>query len=161
MAAGPRAACPNNVIARHLFRQVGDALVVAEWIQIVLVPPRAARSIHAAERRIFAEVDFDRADPQLQQAGQLQLATFVNPEGLLKQGENLYLDTDASGPAQQVNPGQTGAGLLRQGALEMSNVEPVRELIDLITTQRSFELNSQAVQAGDQILQLIANLRRF
>jgi flagellar basal-body rod protein FlgG len=98
---------------------------------------------------------------QLQQAGQLQLATFVNPEGLLKQGENLYLDTEASGQSNQVNPGQSGAGLLRQGALEMSNVEPVRELIDLITTQRSFELNSQAVQAGDQILQLIANLRRF
>jgi len=107
-------------------------------------------------------VSFSQAgSTQLQQAGQLQLATFFNPEGLLKQGENLFLDTDSSGQANQVNPGQTGAGLLRQGTLEMSNVEPVRELIDLITTQRSFELNSQAVQAGDQVLQLIANLRRF
>ena len=51
--------------------------------------------------------------------------------------------------------------MVRQGVLEQSNVEPVRELIDLITTQRSFELNSQAVQAGDQVLQLVANLRRF
>lgn len=98
---------------------------------------------------------------QLQQAGQLQLATFYNAEGLLKMGENLFQETQSSGQANQVNPGQQGAGTIQQGTLEMSNVEPVRELIDLITTQRSFELNSQAVQAGDQILQLIANLRRF
>ena len=98
---------------------------------------------------------------QLQQAGQLQLATFYNPEGLLKLGENLFEETQSSGQANQVNPGQQGAGNIRQGTLEMSNVEPVRELIDLITTQRSFELNSQTVQAGDQILQLISNLRRF
>ena len=57
--------------------------------------------------------------------------------------------------------GTVGIGVLRQGAIESSNVEPVQELIDLITTQRAFELNSQAVQAGDQILQLISNLRRF
>ena len=96
-----------------------------------------------------------------QQAGQLQLATFLNPEGLLKQGENLFTETQSSGAATQNNPGINGAGTVRQNTLEMSNVEPVRELIDLITTQRSFELNSQAVQAGDQVLQLISNLRRF
>jgi flagellar basal-body rod protein FlgG len=94
------------------------------------------------------------------QVGQLQLAIFPNPEGLLKLGENLYSATDGSGTANQVNPGQQGAGLVRQSFLELSNVEPVQELIDLITTQRSFELNSQAIQAGDQILQLISNLRR-
>lgn len=97
---------------------------------------------------------------QLQDAGQLQLATFVNPEGLLKLGEGLYQDTQSSGSATQNIPGQDGAGTLRSTFLESSNVEPVRELIDLITTQRSFELNSQAIQAGDQVLQLIANLRR-
>jgi flagellar basal-body rod protein FlgG len=96
----------------------------------------------------------------LQQAGQLQLATFVNPDGLLKLGENLYAETDASGAPTTGNPGTSGLGRIRQGALEASNVEPVQELIDLITTQRSFELNSQAVQAGDQVLQLITNLRR-
>ncbi len=100
-------------------------------------------------------------NPQYQQAGQLQLANFINPEGLLKQGEGIYTETQASGAANLVNPGQQGAGTLQQNALEQSNVEPVRELIDLITTQRSFELNSQAVQAGDQVLQLVANLRRF
>ena len=99
--------------------------------------------------------------PQLTQAGTIQLAIFPNPEGLLKKGENLYRETDASGTAQLTDPGTQGAGALRQNMLEASNVEPVAELIDLITTQRSFELNSQTVQAGDQILELIANLRRF
>jgi flagellar basal-body rod protein FlgG len=97
----------------------------------------------------------------LTEAGQLQIANFVNPEGLLKLGENLFQQTDASGNVVSGNPGDTGLGVLRNGALEASNVEPVQELIDLITTQRSFELNSQAVQAGDEVLQLISNLRRF
>jgi flagellar basal-body rod protein FlgG len=59
------------------------------------------------------------------------------------------------------NPGLDGRGLIRQGALETSNVEPVRELVELIKTQRNFELSSQTIQAADQALQLIANLRRF
>ena len=92
--------------------------------------------------------------------GQMQLAQFINPDGLQKVGQNMYLQTDASGPEQPGTPGQTGLGTLRQGNLEASNVEPVQELIDLITTQRAFELNSQAVQAGDQVMQNISNLRR-
>jgi flagellar basal-body rod protein FlgG len=79
---------------------------------------------------------------------------------LLKLGENLYQKTDASGDEATGNPGQDGFGSVRQGFLEASNVEPVNELIDLITTQRAFELNSQVVQAGDQIMQIVANLRR-
>jgi flagellar basal-body rod protein FlgG len=97
----------------------------------------------------------------LQQLTQIQLSTFINPQGLLKLGENLYAQTEASGTPIDGNPGANGIGALRQNALEASNVEPVQELIDLITTQRAFELNSQAIQAGDQILQLVANLRRF
>jgi flagellar basal-body rod protein FlgG len=97
---------------------------------------------------------------QAQSVGQIDLATFINPEGLLKLGENLYMATSASGDPQTGTPGTEGRGVLKQGFLEASNVEPVQELIDLITTQRSFELNSQAIQAGDDILQLISNLRR-
>lgn len=92
--------------------------------------------------------------------GQLQLTKFVNPDGLLKLGDNLFQRTDASGDEQIDTPGKNGFGNIRQGYLEASNVEPVNELIDLITTQRGFELNSQVVQAGDQIMQLVANLRR-
>ncbi len=97
---------------------------------------------------------------QLTQVGELTMASFINPDGLLKIGENLYQATDASGQVQSGPAGQNGLGVIRQGSLEKSNVEPVREMIDLITTQRGFELNSQAIQAGDQILQQIANLRR-
>ncbi len=99
--------------------------------------------------------------PQLQQVGQIQLARFVNPQGLLKLGENLFQETVSSGPPLQGNPGTVGLGQIRQNALENSNVNPVNQLIDLITTQRAFELNSQVVQTGDQVLQLISNLRRF
>ncbi len=98
---------------------------------------------------------------ELANVGQIEMASFINPDGLLKVGENMYQATDASGQAQTGSPGDQGLGVLRQGNLEASNVEPVTELIDLITTQRAFELNSQAVQAGDQIMQNISNLRRF
>jgi flagellar basal-body rod protein FlgG len=100
-------------------------------------------------------------NPQLTQVGQIQLAQFINYEGLLKLGENLYAQSNASGDPVIGNPGTNGLGVLRQNYLEASNVEPVNELIDLITTQRAFELNSQAIQAADQVLQLVANLRRF
>lgn len=97
---------------------------------------------------------------QAQQVGQLQLSRFLNPEGLLHVGDSLYQVTDASGTPQQGNPGTLGLGTLRQNFLEASNTEPVRELVDLIKTQRNVELNSQVVQASDQLLQLVANLRR-
>ena len=92
--------------------------------------------------------------------GQIQTVRFINPQGLLQRGENLYAITESAGNPQIGNPGIEGRGALRQGFLESSNVEPVRELVDLIKTQRNFELNSQVVQAADQTLQLIANLRR-
>lgn len=95
------------------------------------------------------------------QAGTIQLAQFVNPGGLLQIGDNLFAQTEASGDPILDIPGSQGLGTLNQGFLEASNVEPVRELVNLIKTQRNFELNSQTVQAADQMLQLIANLRRF
>jgi flagellar basal-body rod protein FlgG len=93
--------------------------------------------------------------------GQISLARFVNPSGLEQIGKNLYKDTPASGPPILANPTQDGMGSLQQGALELSNVDPVRELVELIRTQRSFELNSQSIQSADQLLQTVNNLRRF
>jgi flagellar basal-body rod protein FlgG len=111
---------------------------------------------------VNGEVSYRTSDqPTLITAGQINITTFVNPDGLLKLGDNLYQETDASGPPTEGIPGDPGLGNVRQGSLEASNVEPVQELIDLITTQRAFELNSQVVQAGDQIMQVAANLRRF
>ncbi len=93
--------------------------------------------------------------------GQIELARFVSNEGLKQLGRNLYVETDASGPALTGPPETDGLGATVGGALEMSNVDPVRELIDLITTQRAFELNSQTIQSADQGLQILSNLRRF
>lgn len=99
--------------------------------------------------------------PTLSTIGQIELARFVNPEGLKQIGRNLYVETDASGTAVTGPPQTDGLGSITQGALEMSNVDPVRELIDLITTQRAFELNSQSIKSADETLQIISNLRRF
>jgi len=97
---------------------------------------------------------------QLQLIGQLELATFINPEGLLRVGENLYRETEASGGAVVNNPGMNGTGMLRSQHLEMSNVAPVIELIDMITSQRAYELNSKSTQTGDQILQAAISIKR-
>jgi len=93
--------------------------------------------------------------------GQIELARFVNPEGLKQVGGNLYVETDASGTPVTSTPQTDGLGAINQNALELSNVDPVRELIDLITTQRAFELNSQSIKSADESLQIVANLRRF
>lgn len=93
--------------------------------------------------------------------GQIELARFVNPEGLKQIGRNLYVETNASGPPLTGNPQEDGLGAIQQATLEGSNVDPVRELIDLIQTQRAFELNSQSIQSADQALQVVSNLRRF
>lgn len=92
--------------------------------------------------------------------GRLELVRFVNPQGLKTMGGNLFLQTDASGDPITSNPGEEGAGEIRQNFLEGSNVDPVKELVGLIKTQRSFELNSQSIQTADQALQTVANLRR-
>ncbi|MDR1923347.1 MAG: flagellar basal-body rod protein FlgG [Planctomycetaceae bacterium] len=96
----------------------------------------------------------------LQQIGQLQLATFVNPEGLLRVGENMYRVTESSGEAILNDPGINGTGTLKAGYLEMSNVAPVIELIDMITSQRAYELNSKSTQTGDQMLQTVISIKR-
>jgi len=124
----------------------------------IVIPNDATAISITPEGQVFVQ---QPNNPQLTLVGDIQLVNFINPEGLLKLGENLYAETDASGPPQAGTPGRDGLGLLRQNALEASNVEPVRELIDLITTQRAFEMNSQAVQVGDQMMQLVSNLRRY
>ena len=92
------------------------------------------------------------------QVGQLQLATFLNPAGLQSLGENLYAETDSSGAPNQLNPGLEGAGILSQGYVGSSNVNVVEELVNMIATQRAYEINSKAVQTSDQMLQRLAQL---
>ncbi|MDA8260101.1 MAG: flagellar basal-body rod protein FlgG [Betaproteobacteria bacterium] len=90
--------------------------------------------------------------------GTLQLAMFVNPAGLQSLGENLYGETAASGTPSSNAPGSNGAGLLNQGYVETSNVNVVEELVNMIQTQRAYEINSKAIQTSDQMLQRLTQL---
>lgn len=92
------------------------------------------------------------------QVGQIQLATFLNPTGLQSNGENLYVETDASGGANQTAPGQNGAGTLNQGYVEASNVNVVEELVNMIQTQRAYEINSKVVKTSDEMLARLSQL---
>ncbi len=95
---------------------------------------------------------------QTTQVGALQLATFINPAGLMSKGENLYVETSASGNPNTNTPGTNGAGLLSQGYVETSNVNVVEELVNMIQTQRAYEINSKAITTSDQMLQKLAQL---
>lgn len=93
-----------------------------------------------------------------QQIGSIQLANFINPAGLQSMGENLYAETAASGAPATNTPGTNGLGVLNQSFVETSNVNVVEELVNMIQTQRSYELNSKAVQTSDQMLQRLTQL---
>lgn len=92
------------------------------------------------------------------QLGQIQLATFINYAGLLSEGENLYRETAASGPPQVDNPGNAGLGVLNQSFIETSNVNVAEELVNMIVTQRAYELNSRAITTSDQMLQRLTQI---
>ena len=92
-----------------------------------------------------------------QQIGTVQLADFINPAGLQPNGDNLYLETASSGSPQIGQPGLNGLGTLAQGALESSNVNVVEQMVDMIETQRTYEMNSKAVSAADSMLQFLTN----
>jgi flagellar basal-body rod protein FlgG len=92
-----------------------------------------------------------------QQIGTVQLADFINPAGLQPNGDNLYLETASSGSPQIGQPGLNGLGTLSQGALESSNVNVVEQMVDMIETQRTYEMNSKAVSAADSMLQFLTN----
>jgi len=90
--------------------------------------------------------------------GTLNLTTFVNPAGLEGRGENLYTETAASGTPTTSTPGTNGTGLLSQGYVETSNVNVVEELVNMIQTQRAYEINSKAITTSDQMLQRLTQL---
>ena len=98
-----------------------------------------------------------RTDPT--ELGTIQLAIFTNPGGLQSLGNNLLGATAASGEPILAKPGERGAGALSQGYLENANVQAVQEMVEMITTQRSYEMNSKVIQTGDQMLQRLTQLR--
>lgn len=95
--------------------------------------------------------------PTPTQVGSLEVADFINPVGLQAIGENLFVETAASGSAQPGTPGLNGLGSINQGALEGSNVNVVAELVNMIETQRAYEMNSKAISTSDQMMQYMNN----
>ena len=130
-----------------------DGYEVAPGITI----PSDARSISVnAAGEVYAYFS-DRVQPEL--LGQFTLAGFVNEKGLEAVGSNLFLETAASGPATISAPGEDGLGTLRQGFLEDSAVDAVREITDLIEAQRGYELNAKVITAADQMLGATTQMR--
>jgi flagellar basal-body rod protein FlgG len=115
--------------------------------------PAGAQSVSVGSDGIVSVQLAGQAQPQ--QVGTLTTADFVNPAGLQARGGNLYLETAASGPPQTGTPGLNGLGSLAQGSLESSNVNIVEEMVNMIETQRAYEINSKAIQTTDAMLQYV------
>ena len=121
----------------------------------ITVPPNALGITIARDGTVSATVPGSTTPIQV---GNIQLASFVNPAGLLKMGENLYQETASSGAPNQNAPGTNGLGLLEQNFVETSNVNVVEELVNMIQTQRAYEMNSKSIETSDQMLQRLAQL---
>ncbi|MCC5972233.1 MAG: flagellar basal-body rod protein FlgG [Pararhodobacter sp.] len=138
----------------------GDGLIVTsdgyEVAPGIVIPPEARSLSINPEGEVWAYFD-DRVQPE--RLGQLTLAGFTNDRGLEALGSNLFVETEASGPALVGNPGEDGLGTLRQGYLEESSVDPVRELTEMIKAQRGYELNAKVITASDQMLAATTQVR--
>ena len=142
-----------------LKRSADGEIVTSEGYSVVpgITIPTDARSIAInASGEVYAYFD-NRVEPEL--LGQFTMADFANEKGLEAIGSNLFLETGASGPALVSNPGENGLGTLRQGYLEESSVDPVREITELIKAQRGYELNAKVISAADQMLGATTQVR--
>ncbi|WP_027350599.1 flagellar basal-body rod protein FlgG [Halotalea alkalilenta] len=121
----------------------------------IVIPPNALSVSVARDGAVTVTQPGTTANVQV---GQLQLSMFVNPTGLQSIGDNLYLETEASGAANDSEPGLNGAGVLYQNYVETSNVNVVEEMVAMIETQRAYEINSKAVSTSDQMLARLTQL---
>ena len=122
----------------------------------ITVPSDAVEVIVNKSGQVFARIDGQAA---VQELGQLTLATFANEAGLAPLGDNLFGETEASGPAIVGVAGDPGFGTIEQGYLENSNVDPVKEITDMISAQRAYEMNSKVIKAGDEMAATISRAR--
>jgi flagellar basal-body rod protein FlgG len=141
-------------------KRTGDGLIVnSEGFEVLpgITIPADARSLSInAEGEVYAYFA-ETVQPQL--LGQFTLTGFTNEKGLEAIGSNLFVETPASGPPQAGTPGQDGLGTLRQGYLEESSVDAVREVTELIKAQRGYELNAKVITAVDQMLSATTQVR--
>ena len=123
----------------------------------ITIPPGAQNIVIGADGTVSVTVSGQNA---AQQVGTIQLANFQNAGGLNPVGGNLFMATTASGDAITGAPGQTGLGTINQGFLEQSNVDIVKEMVNMIVAQRAYEVNSKAIKVADDMLSQINNLSR-
>jgi flagellar basal-body rod protein FlgG len=135
-------------------------LVTADGFTVspaITIPENTVEVIVNKSGQVFARVDGQTA---LQNLGQLTLANFANEAGLTPLGDNLFQETTASGAAVIGVPGDPGFGTIEQGYLENSNVDPVKEITELISAQRAYEMNSKVIQAADEMAAVVSkNIR--
>jgi flagellar basal-body rod protein FlgG len=123
----------------------------------ISIPPETESISISADGVVSAKIP---GDVQPQEIGQIELAKFINPAGLEAIGHNLFLATGSTGAPIIGNPTLEGFGRINQGYLEMSNVEVVEEMVNMIMAQRAYEINSKAIQTSDEMSQLASNLKR-
>lgn len=142
-----------------LKRDAEGVIVTSEGFTVApeIVIPQDARSISINPEGEVYGYFADSAEAQL--LGQLNLVGFANPKGLEALGGNLFSETEASGGPLVTTPGEDGLGTVRQGYLEDSSVDPVRELTELIEAQRGYELNAKVISAVDQMLGATTQVR--
>ncbi len=140
-------------------RDAGGEIVTTDGYQVEpgITIPGDARSVSISEDGIVEA--YIGNDTQATELGQLQVANFVNKSGLRAIGGNMFVETEASGPAQISVPGAEGMGTLMQGYLELSNVNAVTEISDLISAQRAYEMNSRVVSGADEMMSSVSNMR--
>ena len=138
------------------FKEDADGRLVT--VDGYLVEPAITIPTNATQVTITATGQVSVTTPDQtssQEIGQIQLANFVNPAGLHAIGKTMFIPTDASGQPIIANPGQEGLGTLEQGFLETSNVEVVNEMIDLIASQRAYEVNQKVITTSDEMLRVV------
>ncbi len=143
------------------FTLSGDGAVVTQTglpLEPDISIPAEAVEIHVSQDGVVS-VRL-QGEPDMSEIGQLELARFANPGGLIPLGGNLFEQSEASGEPTIGTPGQEGIGLIRQGFLETSNVDVVKEMVELITAQRAYEINSKMVSTSEDMLQIANNLKR-
>ncbi len=137
--------------------QVGQLVTNAGFnVSPAITIPQGAQTVTIAQDGTVTVTMPGKPAPQT--VGSMQLASFVNPTGLDSKGGNLYVETGASGTPSPNTPGTNGLGMLQQGFVETSNVNVVSELVNMIQTQRAYEMNSKAIQTADQMLAKLSDL---
>jgi flagellar basal-body rod protein FlgG len=126
-------------------------------VEPAITVPQEATAIQITRDGIVEVTTANSPDPQ--QIGQLEIASFINPAGLEAIGDNMYLETPASGSPTTATPGSPGLGTVMQGYLELSNVNAVEEISALIVAQRAYEMNARVITAADEMMQSTTQMR--